>query len=243
MEYQMRIINEDIDVSSSIEYILLYFVFSGKAKLSDEKKESEYKEGDFFVVPPFSNPKIIKNTGELIEVSINKLSFNRFSLYTSEELPVNNRTEYIKKEILNLVNAVLNSDVFNADMHMFKIINFIHVGGYYNNYNNIMNPLLINVLKYVNENYKKELTVTNISEHFYVNTSYLSRLFSETLNISLLKYIRKVKMYNIAVDIIRLNSDHNLWREYGYKSYDLYLKNFKTVFNVSPKDFITRYKL
>jgi AraC-like DNA-binding protein len=123
------------------------------------------------------------------------------------------------------------------------LINFIRLGNYYREHNlEASNPLINNVLIYINEHYKENLTLATIAEKFYVNSSYLSRVFSETMNISLIKYIRKVKIYRLAVEILSSNNHKDIWKSYGYKSYSTYLKNFQRVFSISPEAFIDNHK-
>jgi AraC-like DNA-binding protein len=35
---------------------------------------------------------------------------------------------------------------------------------------------------------------------------------------------------------------HEIWKEYGYRSQSTFLKNFHRVFNMSPDEFIKKYK-
>uniref|UniRef100_UPI0030C676B6 helix-turn-helix domain-containing protein n=1 Tax=Staphylococcus arlettae TaxID=29378 RepID=UPI0030C676B6 len=99
-----------------------------------------------------------------------------------------------------------------------------------------------NVLIYINEHYKENLTLATIAEKFYVNSSYLSRVFSETMNISLIKYIRKVKIYRLAVEILSSNNHKDIWKSYGYKSYSTYLNTLQRVFSITPEAFIANHK-
>lgn len=93
---------------------------------------------------------------------------------------------------------------------MIKLINYIRILGHPKNISSIKTPLIIDALQYVNENFKEKMTATDTATHFYVNTSYLSRVFSKYLNITLLKYIEKVKIYDLACDIIKYKSDYDL---------------------------------
>ncbi|QLK85562.1 helix-turn-helix domain-containing protein [Staphylococcus sp. 17KM0847] len=245
MDYKQRILSDTVNIKSSFEHVVIYYILSGETELNKNHTTTIFQENEFFLINPFSPPIIIKNTGEVLELTINKLSFNRFSLLNSDknykaDTDINVIEGAIKREIISLIHAEEQANTFNSDMHMIRLINYIDLGDYYNNHSNVTNPLIVKVLNHINENYKQQLTVTKIAEHFFVNASYLSRLFSETLNIPLLKYIRKIKMYNIAADIIIIGSDQDLWKLYGFKSYESYLKNFKKIFNMTPTEFLKK---
>ncbi|PNZ80505.1 AraC family transcriptional regulator, partial [Staphylococcus microti] len=44
--------------------------------------------------------------------------------------------------------------------------------------------------------------------------------------------------YNVASDIITLGLDQDIWKTYGFKSYESYLKNFKKTFDMTPSEFL-----
>lgn len=243
MDYKQRILSDNVNIQSSFDHIVIYYILSGEVRVSKNHTAKIFQSNEFFLVKPFSPPIIINNDGEILELTINKRSFNRFSLLNSnqtytKELDLDDIETAIKHEITSIIHSKNDTTRFHSDLHMIRLINYIHLGGYNNNYSNVTNPLIINVLNYINENYKSQLTVSKIADHFYVNTSYLSRLFSETLNIPLLKYIRKIKMYNVASDIITLGLDQDIWKTYGFKSYESYLKNFKKTFDMTPSEFL-----
>ncbi|RIN10366.1 AraC family transcriptional regulator, partial [Staphylococcus xylosus] len=100
--------------------------------------------------------------------------------------------------------------------------------------------LIKNVVEYINTNYKEPLTLSYISKKFYVNSSYLSREFSKKMNISLLKYIKKVKIYNLSRELLLHGNLESLWRQYGFRSYNTYLRDFKNIMHMSPKNFINQ---
>ncbi|MCS4486863.1 helix-turn-helix transcriptional regulator [Staphylococcus americanisciuri] len=246
MDYKQRILSDNLNIQSSFEHIVIYYILSGEVEINKNQTVKVFREDQFFLVKPFSPPIILNNNGEVLELTINKRSFNRFSLLNSnqayaKELEVEDIDAAIKQEILNIIRTGNDTAKFATDLHMIRLINFIHLGGYNNNYSNVTNPLIVNVLHYINENYKSQLTVSKIAEHFFVNASYLSRLFSETLNIPLLKYIRKIKMYNVASDIVTLGFDQDIWKDYGFKSYESYLKNFKKTFDMTPSEFLKNH--
>lgn len=50
------------------------------------------------------------------------------------------------------------------------------------------------ILKYIKEHYNTEITLKNTAEHFYLNPSYLSRIFKEQTGFSFCEYITKLRV-------------------------------------------------
>ena len=245
MDYNYQIHNADININESFNTISIFFVLTGSVTLYDKAYLGSYHKHEFFLIQPYSAPKLLINSGKVIALNINKLSFNRFSLFNWDNLELDQSKidNFIKKELLDTIISIYEKDYFNADISIIRLINFIRLGNYYREHNlEASNPLINNVLIYINEHYKENLTLATIAEKFYVNSSYLSRVFSETMNISLIKYIRKLKIYRLAVEILSSNNHKDIWKSYGYKSYSTYLKNFQRVFSISPEAFIDNHK-
>ena len=54
--------------------------------------------------------------------------------------------------------------------------------------------LITDVLKYIKEYYNTDITLKNTAEHFYINQSYLSRIFKEQTGFSFCEYITKLRV-------------------------------------------------
>ena len=53
--------------------------------------------------------------------------------------------------------------------------------------------LMMNIIDYINENYKEKITLESISSHFGYSKYYFSRLFNKTFNCSINFYINQVR--------------------------------------------------
>lgn len=244
MDYTFNVYKSSEPIKFKLETINIIFVLEGDMTLFQNKAIQSYKKHSFFLIRPYQSTDFILNYKKIIVLSINALSFNRFALFnweaTLENTTVNNA---IIHTYLNVIKSLYEKDNFNADINIVKLINYIRLSDSYKN--NLFlkeHPLIKNIIAYIDSNYKKSLTVSAIASEFYVNTSYLSRLFSNNMNISLLAYIRKIKIYHLAADLISNPISHDIWKDYGYDSYETYLKHFKIVFSMSPSEFISNYK-
>ncbi|RIM84027.1 AraC family transcriptional regulator, partial [Staphylococcus xylosus] len=245
MDYSFKVYEDNKNIKLKIDFLNILFILSGEANIYTNTSFQKFSKHDIFVVAPYTPPKPINYTGEIIVLSINKLSFNRFSLYNWKNSfnKTTNIQQHIKENFIRTIISIYDDNYFEADINLIKLINFIRLSDNYEEHKSIAtNPLIKKVIEYVNDNHKDNLTVSKIAQCFYVNPSYLSRLFSESMNLTLFTYIRKVKMYYLATDLIFLPSHDEIWKKYGYDSYDTYLKHFKLVFSATPSEFIKNYK-
>ncbi|WP_436861684.1 helix-turn-helix domain-containing protein [Staphylococcus caeli] len=248
MDYSYEIIEENSSINPDFDSINIFYVLSGEIFIKNKNINAHYSKDDFFVIGAHYTPKLIMNSGKVIKLQINRLSYNRFSLLDIESYRLDEKEidTSIKKTYIDTIMSVYNEDVFNADISVIKLINYIRIAGYYDEKAfEYSNPLVKNVLNYINNNYKSKITLSKLADKFYVNPSYLSRIFSEAMNISLIKYIRKVKIYRLATEILTLKNSKDMkdiWKDYGYISYATYLKNFQTIFSMTPESFVRKNK-
>ncbi len=84
-------------------------------------------------------------------------------------------------------------------------------------------------------NYSSDISLSSISELFYVNASYLSRLFKEETGCNLNKYITHVRI-EVAKNLLK-NTDEkicNIAERVGYSDSDYFIKVFKKSTGLSP---------
>lgn len=244
MDYTFNIYKSSEVINFRTETINVIFVLEGDMTLFQNNIIHSYKKHSFFLIKPYQTMDFVLKFQKIIVLSINALSFNRFALFNWEaDLENTTIDNAIIHTYLNVIKSLYEKDKFNADINVVKLINYIRLSNTYKNNPFLKeHPLLKEIIAYIDCNYKKSLTVSAIANEFYVNTSYLSRLFSNNMNISLLAYIRKIKIYHLASDLISNPASKDVWKNYGYDSYETYLKHFKIVFSMSPSEFISNYK-
>ena len=58
------------------------------------------------------------------------------------------------------------------------------------------NELICKILNYIDDNLYKRITMDEISSIFYFNKDYLMRIFKKELDITIMDYINKRRIYN-----------------------------------------------
>lgn len=124
--------------------------------------------------------------------------------------------KYIKDLLLNIID---NNLTFNID---YK---------YYNTY-------IRKSIRYIHENYNKNITIDEISDYLNINKSYFCNLFKESTGVTFsyfLNYLRIEKSKNLL-----LNTDLSLLDiaiEVGYNSQNYFTIIFKKYLNQTPSQY------
>lgn len=101
-----------------------------------------------------------------------------------------------------------------------------------------MKDIVRHVIKYIDENYFEELSLTTLSKLFHVESSYLSRVFKKQTGYNLMFYISKRRIEK-AVELINQGnlSLTEISQFVGYDDYTYFYRVFKKVKNKSPSEY------
>ena len=97
------------------------------------------------------------------------------------------------------------------------------------------NELVVKILNYIDDNLYKKITMDEISSVFYFNKDYLMRIFKKELDITIMDYINKLRIYNSLEDI-KNTSDMmiKIALNNGYSSQEYFTETFTKIIGVSP---------
>lgn len=241
IDYRYNIHTNCMEVFGNSDEVKICFVAAGTIAIKKDMNSIQYKQGEIFVLTPYDQLPLIKFTGVLIELSMNVLIFNRFAFYNieHEKSVYSERHDFLKRHFLEVISQIKKQQWFDADVSVIKLINYVRMYNYYNPEDiKVLSPVIKQVLDYINVNYQQGLTLNDLAQQFYVNPSYLSRLFSKEMNITMGNYIKKFKIYKIALEMLITQTTEGFYEKYGYKNYSTYNKNFKSVFGVPPEQFL-----
>ena len=91
---------------------------------------------------------------------------------------------------------------------------------------------------YINGHYSEELSLSSISKALFVSESHISRTFKSKTSESIISYIARVRLEHARELLLRSNlSVDEICFKVGYKSRNLFFKNFKDTYSVTPKVF------
>lgn len=98
--------------------------------------------------------------------------------------------------------------------------------------------LLKQIFDFVENNFEKDCTLEDLSAAVGYNSSYLSRYFSKSTNMTFLSLVNRYRI-NRACYILKNNSKSMIECAYecGYKSLRSFNRNFRSYIGMSPKDY------
>ncbi len=91
------------------------------------------------------------------------------------------------------------------------------------------------IITYINMSYNTDITLTKTANHFFLQSTYLSRLFKENTGLSFSDYLRKYRVKK-AIECMA-DSQKNITEiafSVGFNSTNHFCKTFKAIMGVSP---------
>lgn len=104
------------------------------------------------------------------------------------------------------------------------------------------NPMIDDVLDYINENYTKHITIHDIAEHVNIHRSYLSHKFKEQVGISLWNYVVLRRIYKFNALITDNNSIEKSAYDVGFENYSNFFRLYKKHMGITPMEFKKQFK-
>ncbi len=96
------------------------------------------------------------------------------------------------------------------------------------------------ILQYINRNIGSELSIKSLSEHFYINKSYLCELFRKETGLTLNQYITSKRLL-LSKELLKQGKTViEVTGLVGYKNDAYFIRLFKKYFGFTPKKFAMR---
>jgi YesN/AraC family two-component response regulator len=102
------------------------------------------------------------------------------------------------------------------------------------------NPLINKILVYLNEHFRENMTIEDISASFYVEKSYLSHLFKNHVGISLWNYVIYKRLNYFNDMICNGVSIEEACACAGFQNYSNFFRLYKKYTNTTPSEFKAR---
>lgn len=98
-------------------------------------------------------------------------------------------------------------------------------------------------LKYIQFNYHKNISLTDIAEHIGITSSYLSHLLKKETRKSFIDHLNSIRVH-AAIDMIsrgktRINT---IYQKVGFNSYNYFFQVFKSIIGVTPANYFKNHK-
>lgn len=229
-----------------------YFITKGSCTIVLNGREFVGNTGDWFYIPAHTFYKYSNHTDKSFEKF-----FMHFDLYPNNELfHILNLPYFVKVEKGSNVPAmfrkytkILNSDNLTDKINIKAILMQL-ISEYINlaipdnvSVKNISSSKIDEVLRFINNNIEKPLTITDLSNEFHLHPTHFIRFFKNKTGQTPAKYIKAQKM-EVAKRYL-LNSDlyiNEIMDKIGESDQALFSKQFKSYFSMSPNEYRKIYK-
>lgn len=238
--------NENINLNQIILKPLTYEKVNEKLEKYDAINQKSYEKDFLFNMEQTVNMNDFIEVNEYLIEIINEFDFNSSDVKVKDE---------IKDKLKNLGNKIINFNSFAEDkdllykdfpisdltvkdkrlcnIWMFRIINYYFKKKSIANY-----PILKDVFKYIENNLNKNISLNDVVKECNISQGYLSRLFKNEYNLTVVNYIH-LKKINLAKEYILLENSSVLDIAFnlGYNEYGYFSKVFKKYEKMTVEQF------
>jgi xylan 1,4-beta-xylosidase len=119
---------------------------------------------------------------------------------------------------------------------------FVKTMIYDRNNNDRSQQRLISIIEYINKNYHKKLTLSEVAEKEYISIYYLSKFFKNKVGIGFNKYLNLFRLNKSMNDLLNSNKMIlDIALDHGFPSVKAYTTLFKKTYKETPSSFRKKY--
>ena len=144
-------------------------------------------------------------------------------------------------ELLTLSKSETNSDKLLSLAKVIQILSTISkiiANNFPRTTNNSVGNAMVNdIMKYLNANYTKDISITDVTKNFNMDRSYLSKIFKEQTGMSMWEYVilRRIYLFNYLItDNVSLEETAY---KVGFKNYSNFYRLYKKYMQITPIEF------
>ena len=97
------------------------------------------------------------------------------------------------------------------------------------------NDLICDILIYINENIYSKISIDDLEKRFFYNRFYIMKLFKKEINLTIVDYINKIRIYN-SLKLMK-NNNYSLLKislKSGFYSLEYFSETFKKIMGFKP---------
>lgn len=256
--------NSTISYPHQTPRFMLYFFIHGSGNIKIEGKNYRINDGDIIILNPSEmfccsvdankyHERIVLHITDSLLKHFPKDCSALYSPFLNRKKGVSNHisSETVKKYGLDNVMKRLHMTVHSNNpckeiltlckiMELFSILyEIFEEPDSQSTVNSTENPIINNVLEFLNFHFKEDLSIDSIAEKFNIDKSYLSHLFKNYVGISVWNYVifRRISYFNSIV--IKGISIEEASRLAGFNNYSNFFRLYKKHTGITP----TKYRI
>lgn len=184
----------------------LIYCHKGKLEVTCGADTYEIEKGEIAFCPSYF-PHSVKPLNETLSTTY-IIPYNYFKVFSDnkQDLLYKKLDDIsVNKKILTAMEDSASALVGQPNLLLQGYVNVI-LGLILKNYQradfgSVKIELIMNIINYVNQNYKEKITLDSLSEHFGYSKFYFSRLFNKTFNCTLNFYLNQVRKNKVLEDL------------------------------------------
>lgn len=98
-------------------------------------------------------------------------------------------------------------------------------------------------VRYIEQNYRRRISLADVSRELSVSPSYLSRIFKKDMGVNIVNYVNQIKMEK-ARELMSEGklSMNEIALELGIQNYNYFYTLFKEIYGITPSDYVKNKK-
>ncbi len=238
----------------------IYFFVSGNAEFITHGNKHKLKFGDIFLVKDTDFHGVYVTPGEPYERILIHFRPEPFRLLSSPKLDLLEPfalenpepvmlvpSDDVLKKIIKIFNDIeeleKNLTESFAVLYLLRFIELlvllhkIYSDSVESGGNGKLTPRLIEIIDFIENNLENKITLDILEKRFYINGSYLSRMFKKSIGINLSNYIIH-KRISRAQELLLVGMNvYEACYLSGFNNYNHFIKVFKKHTGISPLQF------
>ena len=250
------------------DFYEIYFFISGHVRYNIESRSYQLSGGDILLISPMElhQPIFTKDQQnyERIVLWLNKSFLEKFGLpnndltscfdtanpghtnllhpeqsqrqmllYLLEQMMIEEQTEGPYREVLVFSYLAQILAMINRQAHREPTIT---------DHRQRADSVVYDVLDYINEHYREELSLDFLANKFFISKYHLSREFNRIFGTSVYRYIIQKRLVMAKQMMSEGTPSSEVYQHCGFGDYSNFYRAFKSEYQISPKEFTAGLK-
>ncbi len=255
IEKREQLNNYNMSSFQSHDFYELYLLLSGSREVYVENKLFKLDKSSLCIIPPYYIHKTEGSAYARINLYFSKEIFNENELSFLDKLTQNIAYTLTQKQmdfIMSILNEGALTNISEPKTRTNFLVSLAKTTIAYLSTQNLTpllnvsstptpsytNTTILKIVNYINENYKKNITLDLLSEKFYISKNTLCKRFKQAMNCSVGHYIVYVKLNKAKMYLSTTNKTMEEIAELcGFLSANYFSLIFKKHFGIAPKNY------
>lgn len=220
--------------------IEILYVVSGEKQISVNNRDYTLTKGNIFFCPPWCTHcyKKSNNSEQICIVAPSEYCINYEKLFIN-----NTPSSMLIKDTDNFFLSHIQKLQHPQNYIQYEgILNFI-LGEYLSKITlepkkrDQLENLQEKIVEYVNENYKNNITLTDIATYFGYTKNHFSALFKKKFSITFIQYLNFVRIKE-SLPLLKTVQTTAIHLYCGFNSAQQYFSNFKKFLHCTPQEYV-----